>query len=65
MKRSRSGLTIVQLPEKANLAMVGDALLGLPGIKEYRVNSVNRTVKIEFDPEKVTLEQIREKLGAK
>ena len=63
--KSRSGIAVVQIPEKGNLARVDDALARLQGIKDYRVNSVNRTVRVEFDPEKVTLEQIREKLGAK
>lgn len=65
LKRTRSGLAIIQLPERANLARVDDALSGLTGITDYRANSVNRTIRVEFDPEKVTIEQIREKLGAK
>ena len=52
----------MKLPDESTIARIDDILSELPGVTNYRVNHVSRTDRVEFDPVKITEEQIRNKL---
>lgn len=61
LKRSNA-VAIIKLPDESKYAQINDILSELTGITDYRVNPVNRIVRVEFDPEKIAEEEIRKRL---
>jgi copper chaperone CopZ len=41
---------------------IEDSIKNLPGVSRARINYVTSTVEVDYDPEKLTLEKIRETL---
>jgi copper chaperone CopZ len=41
---------------------IEESMKNLPGVSKARINYVSNTIEVNYDPEKVTLEKIREEL---
>lgn len=64
----RKAIAIIRMPlnnqpgHSLKYAEIEDSLKGLNGVANAQINHVANTVRVEYDPEKLTLESIRKRL---
>ena len=52
----------MKFSDESTIAQINEILSKLSGVTSYRVNPVSGSVRVEFDPEKITRDQIRNRL---